>query len=443
MTKKIIKNFIFISSFFSFLILFFSCKSSNHNDFDYVKLSSYKAEPYFQFNSDNFFERKLSNGIPIIIKKSKYQKDAALSIVISSDNTVNNISKSGIEKVTFELIKKASKTYSENYLSSMEFASSSRIKYKIHNDFYEYFLVSQKKDFFDSVPVLTDTFLHPLLNLLDFENILTAEKNENSTMSNNYTSLENLYSFLNKQDSYFSYPFFNEFSNFNLKNIVNFHKSLVNSNRIAIFCSGNFTDLEITELYKIIDDSLGKITQKKFEKKVAVKTKIDFSKFYSLESEQKNKSNFLIPFNIPVYGSKEFFTYGLLSIMLDDLLLEFVKDNHDIIEDAGLGIIRGKINIGLISVINGQKAQLSSEIKDYILASLTDEYILKEMEKYKRIYNSVFISSEKSAEKIINNMALSYIYNNDSKDFIKYPFYIRSIELDDIKKIISSFDFNM
>ena len=127
----------------SFLSIFIAAACTSTNNFNLhgtaVKskiYSSVEEEPFFSQNCNSFFEEKLSNNIPVVIKKSKYQKNCSLALLIESDEIPDKEKKSGIEEITLELMKLGTLEYSNLYISSLEYTDLTKFTSSVHSDFF-------------------------------------------------------------------------------------------------------------------------------------------------------------------------------------------------------------------------------------------------------------------------------------------------------------------
>ena len=134
--------------FLCFLALFSSCSSVPSEKATRIKpiyYSSLDNEPFFVQNENLFIKRHLSNGIPVVIKKSINQKDCSINLVINSLENEISQTKSGIAEVTLDLLKCGTQKYNSNYIQSLSYAESINIKSFVHNDYYEYRFVCPKE----------------------------------------------------------------------------------------------------------------------------------------------------------------------------------------------------------------------------------------------------------------------------------------------------------
>lgn len=435
--------------FLCFLALFSSCSSVPSEKATRIKpiyYSSLDNEPFFVQNENLFIKRHLSNGIPVVIKKSINQKDCSINLVINSLENEISQTKSGIAEVTLDLLKCGTQKYNSNYIQSLSYAESINIKSFVHNDYYEYRFVCPKEKINSYINVFSESFKTPLLSSSDFEKIIELKIKDLTENINEKALLELIYNYLNKDGSYINYPFYSTKSKINFKDVVNFHNSLLNANRIMIFVSGNFSDTDIPILYETLNQNFGKIKSKAIQKKQATNNSLDFNKIsainFSIEensltiNSSKNKKNILGLYNIPLYCSSEYINYAIASLLIDDLFYKELKSNA--IQDIGTGNILGNPNIGVISIYGATLDFDYKNLLERLLNKMSIEYINSNLGSIKDVYTSFIMSTELSSEKTVNQMTRSFIYNSDATNYIRFPFYINRATCDQVKMAIDN-----
>lgn len=440
------KNY-FIFSTITFLIfstiIFFSCVSTQvdgkQNKTTKIKnknYSTFEEEPFYIQNSNLFVQKKLSNGINLVIKKSTNQKNCALTLVIDRDKNFQTLDKSGIEEITFDVMMCGTKKYSQLYISSLEYTDSTKIKTKVNSDFLEYSFTSQKEKLDFIIPIFAQILKAPKLDKQDFEQRYSEKKQLLKDEKQEIKLLQNVYNVLNKYDEYFVAPFVLEQTNISYNDVVNCHKSFLNAKKIKIFASGNFSDKDADDLYNLLNENFGKLQSFFYEPKVAKKQIFNVDEFYNKNFNfVKNKKlrNLILIYNIPLYATQEYLSYGILSLYLDDCFFDLIKQKNNDVLDAGCAIILGKPNLGIISVYNIGEKNNNSILESINHVNL--EILKKKIENYKTIYTSFIMSSELIAEKTVRQMILSDYYANDALEYIKFPFYINSLTFENIQQV--------
>ena len=432
----------------SFLSIFIAAACTSTNNFDLhgtaVKskiYSSVEEEPFFSQNCNSFFEEKLSNNIPVVIKKSKYQKNCSLALLIESDEIPDKEKKSGIEEITLELMKLGTLEYSNLYISSLEYTDLTKFTSSVHSDFLQYGIVFPKEKISAIIPVFAQTYKKPLLSLEDFEEIVRQKKNNfsDSDKTEQIKVIQKIYEVLNGTYGCFVPCFYTENSLITYKDVVNCHARLLNAGRIKIVASGNFNDDEVQLLFKYLNEKFGNLKTYAFTKKMTAEKKIatsDFesAKFNFIEPDLKQDYLFGV-YSIPKPLSINYYNYALCSLFLDDMLYNYAKETNNFAEDAGTGTLTGWNNVGIISFYNVKILnKLNEGIQDFILSNLKIETIKKKLDFYKRIYISSVMSSELSSSETVRQMALSLFYSGEAKKYIERPFIIQHITAEDVER---------
>lgn len=449
MKKNFIKNFVFFIILPSFLIIFSSC-ATNSNAGSQARVSGTKIQAaaqtleqdqFYIINRDSFTERKLSNGIPVIIKKSFNQKNCVVRLVFDRTPTFSGLKNSGVEQVTLELLKAGTKTYSPLYISSLEYTDATKFSGRVHCDYLEFEMNTVREKAPDMASLLAQMLKAPLLNEEDFKEILAFKKAELQKSDEGKNLLEKIYRDLNSIDSYYDIPFMTEESQIKYSDVVSCHRELVNASRIKILASGNFTDEDIAALIDSLNKNFSDIKSAKFSKKNTALKKFPMDELKKLRaaSDEENRNAAIGVFTIPDIADDQYLSYGLMSLYLDDMLYSQLKEKYSCAGDAGSGIVRAKPAFGTICIYDiSQKKDVKPLVKDYIVQNMQTEQINKKLEQYKRIYTSVIQSCEFSASKSVEQMTLSLVYSGDAKSYISKPFKISKLTAEDVKAAFDS-----
>ena len=418
-----------------FSIVLIGCASVRQNESGGVRVktltySTIDEEPFYVQNADCFVEKKLSNGIPVVVKKSKNQKDCGVRLVIDTVPVQNPRKKAGLESITFEMMKKGTEKYSPLYISSLEYTDSTKFISKVHQDYIEYGIISQKENLSSVLDVFTQVYRKPLMTEDSFNEIYAEAKQHVSPV------LSNLYNTLNSIDPYFTSTAVTDQSDITYKDTLNYHQGMLNSSRIKIIASGNFSDEEVTDLVNSLEVHFSSIKKASYTSKNPSKQKLMADGILS-DSMSVNKSPFCyIGFSpVPYPLSNEYLTFGILSLYLDDSLYSLLKEKYGYASDAGCGVILCKSCIALISIYDApQKKKIDLACLNELVDELTEIEIEKKLEYYKRIYTSFVMNSESSAEKTLDQMASSLIFTGSASEYIKRPFAISKITAGQIRK---------
>ncbi len=441
-TAKKTKIFSLFICFFIAIVLA-SCASNRQSNYGKYKIApknynSIDEEPFYVQNENSFLERKLSNGIPVIIKKSKNQNNCALRLVIKTIPLSNPIKKSGLEELTLNMMTQGTEKYSSLYISSLEYAQSTVFTVNVNPDFLEYGISSTKENLETVIPIFADTFKTPLLNQESFEKYY---HHNDKTLQ--VTFLTQVYDILNQEDSYFSPGYLTNESEISLKEISDYHSTMLNASRISIIASGNFLDSEIDALVQSLENQFGKLQSYFFPEKKPLKQKVQEPPKLQILENIPNVPIFALGiFDLPVPLSQEYICFGILSLYLDDFLYLNLKEKNNVVLDAGIGILLSKSAKGLISIYDistKKNVSVFDSLSDNLNSFLSLDSIEKKLDSYKRIYTSFVMSCELSSEKTLDQMSRSLIYQNDAKEYIKRPYQINKITAEEIRHFYENY----
>ncbi|MBP5402841.1 MAG: insulinase family protein [Treponema sp.] len=429
---------IVFSAIFLFLISFTGCKTSDVSGSTKIKtdfIESLEDEPFYKLNQFSFIEKKLSNGIQLVIKKSQNQKDCSLRLVIDSEALSDPKTKSGIEGVTLDLILRGSAEYTDLYVSSLKYTDSAVFMSRVHSDYLELGFTCLASSFENITSVFAKIFKTPLMDTDDFSEIV---KEKQIALKDTKTAGERLLDAacaeLSSYDRYFFQTDFSADTKLTYQDVVSYQKGLLNARKLRILISGNFTDQEAEHLYTILNAEFGKIPAGSYKKKVPSKNAVDFNSFSEkikkIPGEEGEKPCALAFYNIPQIAGQDYVKYTLLSMYIDEVLQKELREKQNFVSSAGCGIRAGTVPLGVISIYNIQSEKegaknVNQTVNDAIKNSVISEELSKKLDYYKRVYSAIVMSSELSSSKTCDQMAVCSVYCSDAKEYIKRPYYIR------------------
>lgn len=442
MKEKKLKKTVIFAIFLIFAVIFAAfftgCASTKVSSKTQIKDLSYDSleqEPFYNQCKDDFIEKTLSNGIPVVIKKSMDQKNSGVRILF--DREKSSLSMSGIEQLTLSMMMQGSAKHSSLYISSLEYTDQTFFTSQVHSDYLEYGLISTKDKINSMLKIFAETVKQPLMDSGDFSRV-TDSFNKRSLEENkksNLVLLKKLKQKLYEADDYFVPDFYSEESFIRYKDVINYHKGLLNSRKIKIIATGNFTNEEAETLLKTISDLFSSIPQGKKAVK-SNKESVDFSSIKNsvFENSTDDKRIHAIGvYNIPEKNSSEYVKYALTSLYTDDILYQQIRVKYGFASAIGTGAITGSPSIGLISIYDINAASDISRTVKTALETIPEEaQVSRKLNQYKRFYVSTVVSSNASAEKTLNQMGESFIYFGDAKKYIEKPFQIYSVKPADI-----------
>lgn len=439
MVKKF-KNYLIFSS----LALFFiaatvSCASAPDerlgDSATKIKAKTYGSvedEPFYIQNKDLFVQKTLSNGISVTVKKSRYQNDCTVRLVLESVPVMDSVKKAGLEQLTMNLMQTETKKYSALYISSMSYTNSTYLTAMAHQDFLEYGASFTKENLETVIDILSDTFTAPLLSAEKFL--------ENSKIDIPAFAFDNIQLYLAEKDPYFLPVNLISKADISYTDVLNCYKGMQNASRIRIVASGNFLDEDIEILVNSLNEKIGKLPSQKFAKKIPksdILIKPDDPVFFESDNPKKCAAGI---FAIPHMLTSDYLAYGIASLMMDDVLYNQIKEKGTYAGDAGCGALISKVPFGVISIydIKGNGSILESTSSG-IDQAMSFEQITKKLEYYKRIYNSLIMTSEFYSSRTCDQMAMSIVYQNDAGEYIKRPYEVSCITASMVRDVYEAY----
>ena len=432
-------------SFLIFLltpVLFCACKSSPaqgtkiKTDF----ITSLDQEPFYIQTKHSFEEKKLSNGIPLIIKTSPSQKDCTVNLVIDAEALKDPERKAGIEQITLNLIKLGSASYSSHYISSLEYTDSAYFNCAAHRDYLEFGFSAMPEGLENIIKVFGDVFKTPLMDTEEFSRLKEEALSEREKCLDDSRErlLESLYNRLKAKDSYFTDNSYSAASDISYQDVLSYQKSLLNARKIKIVASGNFKAQDVEKLYSELNAQFGSLKARDYKKRVPSIKTVDLNPSESpviVSGDGLKNQSLAGVYHVPPVCSAEYIKYSLMSLYIDDILYSDLKEKNKYALDAGTGLITGVIPLGVLMIYDLKtQNDLISYTAELTQKAFDSDAFEKKLDSYKRIYISIVMSSELSSAKTCSQMAMSLVYSGDASDYIKRPYRIRTVTAEDVKK---------
>lgn len=313
-----------ISILILFTVLIFGCETTSNLQ---NKNNDLNESVFYQNYKKNTINKKLSNGIKVVINNNPNAKINTMSFYFETGASSLENNKSGLANLTLEMMTDESKHFSYQNKTKLLDSKLATLDYTATSLFSSITLTSLTKYFSQVFPILKDAILYPDFSgfeieisgkKFELENISNKDLTLLTELSNN--DLKTKTNFLGKNNLTLE-----SINNISKEDLENFYQSLFTKDSIYILCSGNF---DTKQLLKELENSFGKI--KLTENKNQNKFNYQFeSSFVEFKKNENNLIDYAISYiNLPD-ATDDLFTSSYLAILFySDLLYNIVREQN-------------------------------------------------------------------------------------------------------------------
>jgi len=429
--------------FFCALIFFTFTLSCTHNN------------SFVERNLETFHEFKLKNGIPVVVKLSKYSRLRSVVLTLQGGKDLVPENKAGLDAVTLKLMNMESKKYPEIIRRSILKKSSAAIGAGDAIDFSSYSLKTIDSYFDETFDLYADLFLNPVLSQKYFDEIITNMKNAyRSDLTDGYARVSkalNLDFF--KNHPYFSYLYNIEtLNNITLEEVRAFYKENYSASRIAIFAVGNF---DVENLKNKLNNSFGELQKGTPFDTPEKDFKIpEFPPLILDPYTELNKNTAYVRGNfatVPV-THPDHWAVVIASNILSDILSNIIRTQNSMVYSVWSNTYGKRSNYANISAYRtNDPVKVIDLIKESIDIAASgkclspykgnggsDDYvpISEGLEFYKASSSTKYFSGLRTNQAIASKMAASYIKTGDYTAYLKTMDKINAVSAEEVKAAI-------
>ncbi|MCX7656753.1 MAG: insulinase family protein [Treponemataceae bacterium] len=421
-----------------------------HKDF---KGPSAQYEAFYTQNQKDFIQQTLPNGIPIIIKGNAPGRVVTVKILIQGGSSVIPLQKAGLEKVGLALLSRGSERYSYEGILDTLYRTSASLSFDSQLDYATYDLTCIDQYLPSLLDIYLDGFLRPLLSQDQFELVCNEalqfleEEGGDPDRFGRRRGIEALF----QGEAYESLPAGTKesLSALTLEDVRQWHRSILNAQRLVIIVVGNVSPQEMLTLFA---KNLGNLPQKASAfPSVSYHIGSELRTFSHAAS--KNVAYIQGFFQLPPRSHPDYVPFAMGIDMLDDLYFNIVREQHGACYSVGTIFNQAKTPYGIIWVykatdIRGipryieeswnlfKKGNLilmkNPETDTYVYTSLSDR-----LRAYKNKYINQLFENQKTSAQIGGLIARSLVFTGDPLDYLRFPERIEAVTVGDITRAMN------
>lgn len=433
MNMKIGKNIFRGALAFSLLVTGFltSCGTA-------TPLSKGAGSAYYENNIGDFFEAKLSNGIPVVFKRNSGSQIAVVRLLIEGGVPFVKYEKGGLEGITLDLMIHGSQKYSYQKIQRIEYEKSCSISASASKDYSVVGMNCIKRDFFDVLDVYADSILNPLFLDKDFnQNMKIIRENFVSNFADPSGRLGYaISSSVFKNHPYASTTSVNEKSvnNIVLSDVKNHHKGLLNASRMKFVIVGNFSTDEESSILLKLNEYFGGIESGEYVRPEIPEIQLDNRTVY-VECESAGEIGYIEGiFKCPERASEDYIPFVLASMYVDDSLFKILREKNSALYSVGTGVVGARKLVGAVSLY---KVSKSEGVKDMVLEAISDfpsseKEVKARLDAYKNKYITSIFESSQNASGIAGQVIGSLVYRDSATEYLYRTSQVHDVSAADV-----------
>lgn len=398
---------------------------------------SLENDAYYSENAKEISAFSLSNGIPVVFKRSGGGQIFVLRMIFDGGTPLVGENLSGIEGLTLDLCFHGSENYSYEEIQRMQYDFSFSMNTSSGRDYSVAGLKCLQKDLDNVLDLFSDSVLNPLFSESDFaqfikieEENLAARKAEPDGMLS--IELENA---VYKNSSYKSSPSVTENSikNISLDDVKRHHEKMLDSKRIKFVVVANMDEEEQRILVSKLDGKFGNLKSGDFTppeiKKIAVEDGM-------LEFKNENAGDSAYAagiFDCPERYDSDYVPFAMALMILDDVLFSEVREKAGAVYSIGTGVLASKDMVAAVSAYKiSDSERIFSLIEDALTHFPGKKEIKKNLDTYKNKYITTLFENSQSAAGVAANIITSLEYSSEPDSYLKRVGEVQNVTAEQI-----------
>ncbi|MGI5058195.1 M16 family metallopeptidase [Treponema pectinovorum] len=435
MKKNKIFNLIFAFALFLFFAFDFSSCASSQN---IEKSSRNRRQANNRVEVKDFVTLNLSNGIPVIFKKTPPSQIFTLRFIFEGGTPLVPKEKSGLEDLTLDLMFHGGKNYSYDDIQKMQYDMSFSLTSSAGRDYSVAGIQCLKKDLDSVISIFVDGILTPSFAQSDFQNLIVNSRQRlASTIADPSGQLGlELEKAAFARTSYSSSVSLTKESidKINLEDIKAHHKKLLDCQRIKIVVVSDFNETEQKNFIQKLSLYFSSIKKGEYKEPLIQKIAVSGDDLYFKNENAGTSGYALAYFACPNRYEKDYIPFALCLMYLDDILFAEVREKAGAVYSVGSGVLTSK---SMLAVISAYKVSDNKNIKSLIneaIKKFPDEnHIEEKLEQYKNKYLTTLFSSSKNSRGLASNVITSLEYSGKADSYLNRPEQVKSVTAKDIE----------
>jgi zinc protease len=417
--------------------------------------------PFEQENLKSFTTFTLSNGIPVIIKKSNASQVFTLNLVLRGGSLLASPETAGFEQVALQTMARGSKSYSYEEIQALLDATSASLGASSTFEYATFSVTGLQKYLDTLIPLWADCLLHPSFLEKDFSQVLSdAQLALQSKEQDPWTKT----AVVINREFFGTHPYGNvpegtleSLSSMQLQDATQWYANQFSANRIFIVAVGAVNP---DTLHKQLEATIGTIP----DKKVPLPSKApSFSNTAKLVRHEYPASRGLAylrgDFPAPAPTDPDYMALNVGLKIVSDLLFNVVRDKYGATYSPAAYIRAFPANYGSIVMY---KTKVPDKIKSYIDEALGDFRrgyclaidadmaedpaaripIAEALPTYKALFINEYYQNQQTNAQQAATIISSVITTGDYRSYLKDLRNIESLKADQVQEAVTKYLLN-
>jgi len=413
-----------------------------------------EAGAFMKANLPTIQERRLSNGVTLIVKRNPANRVRSLKIAYRGGSAMTSPERAGLEAMTLAMMARGSRDYPYSRLKRMQYERSSSIGYQASSyDWASLDLTTLDKYWDEMLAAFVDCAVRPAFDPAQFDLV----KNDfrvglQKAQADPYAvAVTRLHAAMFK-----GHPYEAEFggtlasiSSITLEDVKAYHQSAMAADRMAIVAVG---DIDIDELAAALDATLGALPRVG----VTVPEVPPLRAVEALQLERFDATQGIayVRGDYPIADprSPDFITLQLAYAMLDELLFSVVRTDHGACYSTWSKAFGFKAPYGSLVIYKTDRPTEAKGYADEAIAVLAsgrtlnlrggdERYapIAATLPAYKAKFKNAFFGNQQTNAETAAQLASSLVYYGDHREYLRLIDKIDAVSAADVIACVKAY----
>ncbi len=409
-------------------VLLISCASSKAVE---------KNDAYYMENKKTFSYKQLSNGIPVIFKKTAGGEIFVLRMVFDGGTPLIPAQKAGLEELTMDLMFHGSRNFPYEDIQNMQFNKSFSMNNSSGRDYSVAGIKCLKKDLDSVLSVFADAIINPALSQKDFDQFMI-------------NSRESLASSLSKPDSQLSIELEKaaftgtayesstditeeSINSITLEDVKTHWKKLLDAKRIKFVVVADLNEDEQKVFVSKLDSYFGSLKKGDWKKPSVAKITVKGEDVYVANPQAGTAGYSIGFFDCPERYDTDYIPFAMCLLYLDDIFFKEVREKAGAVYSINTGVLGGRDMLGAISCFKiSDVKNIRMHVERAIDLFPDTQEIEAKLDQYKNKYITTLFGSAQSGTGVAANIINSLEYSEDAETYLKRSQQVQQVQAKEI-----------